>query len=81
MGYVTANRNAGLEYGNGSSARGIIWLHRKTTDGNVAPVYALENKNGSTYYLWVDANGKLRIHTSDPLTAGDTAGTIVGTQE
>lgn len=81
MGYVTDNRNAGLEWGNGSSARGIIWLHRKTTAGNVAPVYALENKNGSTYYLWVDANGKLRIHTSDPLSAGDTAGTIVGTQE
>lgn len=29
-------------------------------------------------YLWVDATGDLRIHTSAP--GSDTAGTVVGTQ-
>lgn len=31
-----------------------------------------------TYHLWVDAGGKLRIKSSVP--AGDTDGTVVGTQ-
>ena len=31
-----------------------------------------------TNYLWIDATGDLRVHTSAPTT--DTDGTVVGTQ-
>ena len=33
----------------------------------------------TAYYLWVDSNGDLRIHTAIP-TDQDSDGTVVGTQ-
>lgn len=44
--------------------------------GNIAII----NKDGTTYYLWVDATGDLRIGTTAPTNANDTSGTVVGTQ-
>lgn len=49
---------------------------------NAQSVLTLDSVDGSgnitTYYLWVDRNGKLEISSTLPLT--DTSGTIVGTQ-
>jgi hypothetical protein len=47
--------------------------------GPVSGAIAFENVLGTTYYLWVDNAGKLRIHTSSPASA-DTGGTVVGAQ-
>jgi len=38
-----------------------------------------DNGNVTAYYLWVDSNGKLRIHNAIP-TDQDSDGTVVGTQ-
>lgn len=57
--------------------------------GTVGPApgcLSLVSAAGTSYFLWVDATGKLRIHTSQPTgssgapTVDITAGTVVGTQ-
>ncbi len=48
-----------------------------------AGALSLVSAGGTSYYLWIDATGDLRIHTSPPNdadTISDTAGTVVGTQ-
>lgn len=40
----------------------------------------LANLSASTYYIWPDASGNLRIGTTAPTNAQDTSGTVVGTQ-
>lgn len=37
-------------------------------------------RTGTTYRIWPDNTGVLRIHTSDPIYDNDTAGTVVGAQ-
>lgn len=41
---------------------------------------AMRNLAGSGYIIWPDASGNLRIHSSAPTNATDTAGTVVGAQ-
>ena len=50
-------------------------------DGTHAPRRAvtLTNAAGTTYYLWVDATGDLRVGTVSP-TVNDLGGTVVGGQ-
>lgn len=50
-----------------ANAQSVLTLDSVAANGTV-----------TTYYLWVDRNGKLEISSTLPLT--DTSGTIVGTQ-
>jgi len=78
------------DYNNGNDKAGpTIGVGRNSSTGNeggAAGTLNLTDADGTTYFLWVDANGDLRIHTSAPTgdagspTVSDTAGTIVGTQ-
>ncbi len=59
--------------------QGRVFIDRdSTTDAEVAGFLVLYDKNGGANYIWVDANGKLRVNLGVPAT--DTSGTIVGTQ-
>lgn len=40
--------------------------------------FTLKREDGTTYYLWIDSTGDLRIKSSAP--ASDTDGTVAGTQ-
>lgn len=40
----------------------------------------MEDKSATYYFIWPDDSGVLRINTSNPTNANDTAGTVVGTQ-
>jgi hypothetical protein len=65
-----------------SDEQGILLLEtKKVADKpSILGLYAVSDTPERTaYYLWVDSNGKLRIHTSIP-TNQDSDGTIVGTQ-
>jgi nitrous oxidase accessory protein NosD len=65
----------------GAHAGTYLLLERNTNASTPAAGYlVLESGNGHYYRLWVDAAGKLRIDQSDPTSANDTGGTIVGTQ-
>lgn len=69
--------------GNGNSTDHCPRLHvERQSGGLTAPgVVALEAKNGTLYYLWVDTTGAVRVGTTEPnITNGDTVGTKVGTQ-
>lgn len=56
-------------------------VERKASATTAPGVIALQDRNGSTYYLWVDTTGDLRVGTTEPTpTNGDTVGTVVGTQ-
>ena len=65
---------AGITAGVDSSLRGFFaaW-----NNSSAAGLFVPLNKNGTAYYLWVDATGNLRGHSTDPATAGDTAGVVI----
>lgn len=69
--------------GNGNATDHSPRLHvERQSGGGTAPgSIALEAKNGTVYFLWVDTTGDLRVGTTEPnITNGDTVGTVVGTQ-
>lgn len=68
-----------FDNGAGIGRRVIV---RRNNDGvtPAAGCIALEDKSGTLYYLWPDDSGVLRINTTAPTNANDTAGTVVGTQ-
>lgn len=42
---------------------------------------SVKNSAGTTYYVWVDGTGDLRVGTVEPTNATETtAGTVVGSQ-
>jgi hypothetical protein len=47
--------------------------------GPVSGALVFENVSGTSYYLWVDSTGKLRIGTSSPAVS-DVGGSVVGSQ-
>lgn len=56
-------------------------IERKASATTAPGVLALQDKNGTTYYVWVDTTGDLRIGTTEPTpTNGDTVGAVAGTQ-
>lgn len=71
-------------YGTGNLKYGsILGIGRNTSGNGAAGSLALYAKDGTAYFLWVDATGKLRIATAPPDedgTPSDTSGTVVGTQ-
>jgi hypothetical protein len=76
----TANL-ARLVAGTNSSAAGRLEAIAYTVASSERPgSIRLQEYDGSNKYLWVDATGDFRIHTSTPTSTGDTNGTVVGTQ-
>ncbi len=72
-----------FEIGKHAGTRGVLALMRDNTSGSErAGVLALDREDiaGIPRYLWVDTDGKLRIHTADPGTSDTGVGTVVGTQ-
>lgn len=63
----------GFELGVGSK-RGFVWVRNYSSAG--PGVFALDDKNGTTYYLWVDTGGNLRGGTTLPTTT-DTGGQVI----
>ena len=69
----------GVRAGGLASREGRLLLFNDGTDQAEQPGYLIMyNVNGAPYYLWVDANGKLRINNGAP--ASDASGVVVGTQ-
>ena len=63
----------------GPSRRGVVFINNDSTEeAERAGYLVLYAKDGTPYYLWVSADGKLRIYNTIPST--DTIGTVVGTQ-
>jgi hypothetical protein len=71
-----------VTYAAGAAAPGpMIGVGRNTSGAGAAGRLSLVNLGGTQYYLWVDASGNFRIHTTTPVEgSGDTSGTVVGTQ-
>lgn len=68
------------DLGNGN-AGAFIQLGRNSNATNAGAGYLRFTARGAAVWrVWVDNVGALRIHSNDPTTANDTAGTIVGTQ-
>jgi hypothetical protein len=81
--YTDATTNRYYIYGvdGGAGTGSYIVLARNTNAGTPAAGFVqMENRAGTTYYLWVDSVGKLRVGTTAPTNANDATGTIVGTQ-
>lgn len=74
---------ASAALGTGTVAGRSIIIGRNSSGNGAAGAIFLTNLSGTTFALWVDATGDLRIHSTAPLEDGsvsDTAGTVVGTQ-
>jgi hypothetical protein len=67
-----------VETGVQGPTRGEVRIDRcDAQNATRAGVLVLQDKNGTDYYLWVDTNGKLRIHTADPRTNDAPYGSFV----
>jgi hypothetical protein len=78
---ATTNRILLTAIDSGTGAGCYIVLPRNNNATTPAAGFVqLQNRSGTTYYLWVDDTGDLRLHTSAPVDGADTAGTVVGTQ-
>lgn len=68
-------------YDNGTGLGSILELHPNTNALTpAAGVLRMYSKSGTSYFVWVDDTGDLRINTVAPTYANDTAGTVVGSQ-
>ncbi len=74
------DRDSRMDFGGGDSLRGHVKVFADTTNTKQA-ILEMQDQDGTTYYLWVDTAGKLRIDTTDP-GGSDTpaSSTVVGTQ-
>jgi N-formylglutamate amidohydrolase len=71
-----------VSVGGGSLNRGRLEARHDpgaNGDASRAAVLVLSNNQGNDHYIWVDADGRLRISAEDPQHESD-AGTVVGTQ-
>ncbi|PIR68924.1 hypothetical protein COU48_01390, partial [Candidatus Nomurabacteria bacterium CG10_big_fil_rev_8_21_14_0_10_03_31_7] len=85
VGIGTTNPGTKLEIGSSDLGDGVagpvITIGRNTNATNTgAGSINFLGKAGTAGYVWQDAAGKLRINTSAPSNANDTAGTVVGDQ-
>jgi len=80
---VTAATNQfllnGFDNGSGDGPN-IVVGHNSNASTPAAGYIHLINRGGTGYRIWPDATGLLRIHTANPTSATDTAGTVVGAQ-
>jgi hypothetical protein len=70
--------------GTGSATGNAILIGRNSSGSGAPGLLQLEDKAGTSYWLWVDSLGKLRISSAGPPeedgAPSDTSGTVVGTQ-
>ncbi len=77
--YTAGSGNVVLTLGSNASVQGYLKVHAQTTGTARAALLELDGEGTIQGFLWVDASGVLRIHTSDP-GADDTLGVSVGSQ-
>lgn len=66
---------------NGTGIGRQLLLERNSNASTpAAGLLKITSLSGTYYRIWPDASGNLRINTSDPTNANDTAGTVIGTQ-
>ena len=79
--FFQALANGVVVPGAGATAPGGRLTIRRNADGSgAAATLSLQDRNGITYYLWVDATGVLRIGPAAPTADGsvsDTSGAPV----
>jgi hypothetical protein len=69
------------DFDNGSSFGPRIIVGRNSNASTPAAGHLrLTNVGNTSYRIWPDTSGNLRIGTSDPTNANDTSGTVVGAQ-
>ena len=67
-------------FGTGESGP-YVAVGRNSSGAGASGLLSIVNKGNTTYYLWVDTNGKLRIGSTGPVEGtGDEGGTVVGAQ-
>lgn len=65
----------------GATAGCNVNLGRNSNASTPGAAYIqMRGRGDGPNYLWPDASGNLRINTTEPVYASDTAGTVVGTQ-
>jgi hypothetical protein len=65
----------------GTSAGPAVQIRRNNSAGTPAAGRLIMQSNaGTSYHVWVDATGDLRIGTTAPSNANDTSGAVVGDQ-
>jgi len=66
----------------GNGVAGPIITLGRNTNGTATGAGSINflSKAGTAGYVWQDAAGNMRINTSSPSSANDTAGTVVGAQ-
>lgn len=73
-----------LALGTGAVTGRGVSIGRNSSGGGAAGHLELVDKGGTSYFVWVDDTGVLRIHTAAPTedntTVSDVAGTVVGSQ-
>ena len=84
-GYISvlgnANQIALVAFDNGSNDGPNVSIANNNNASTPAAGYInLVNRGGTGYRIWPDATGLLRIHTANPTSGADTAGTVVGAQ-
>ena len=67
-----------LNVGTNTSVQGIITVNQDSTGSTLPGTINLKQVDDGNGFIWVDNDGKLRVHTSTPTAHND--GTIVGTQ-
>jgi len=66
---------------NGSSYGPFVYIGRNNNASTPATGFLqITNRGNTSYNLWPDNSGNLRIGTTTPTNANDTSGTVVGTQ-
>ncbi len=79
---TASNRRVTLApFDNGAGLGTIVAIDRNNNASTAAAgLLLMYNRGGTAYRVHVDASGNLRIGTTDPTSANDTANTVVGTQ-
>lgn len=66
---------------NGAGSGRYVLLDQNNNGSTPAAGFVrMTSRTGTSYRVWPDGSGNLRIHTADPTNANDAAGTVVGAQ-
>lgn len=69
-------------YDSGNNAKGPFFFcgHNTNATKPGSGFWRVNNRAGTSYRVWPDSSGNLRIGSSDPIFDNDATGTVVGTQ-
>lgn len=71
------NTGAGGSGFSGSVGPNISIGHNTNASLPASGHIAIKNKEGNTYFIWVDGNGNLRFGTNSPNSANDFSGAVI----